>query len=53
MELFVKYKLYLFYIYTFIVRAVITEMLFEMRFLCALTSVIWKKKTKQQPIFQD
>lgn len=39
----VMYRLYLFCINIFTLRVVITEMLFEMRFLCTLTSVIQQK----------
>lgn len=42
--MFAKYKIYFFYANIFIVRAVITETLFQMRVLCTLTSVIWEKK---------
>jgi len=42
----VKYKIYLFYRNIFILRAVITETLFRMRYLCTLTSVIWGKNTE-------
>ena len=44
--LFVKYKLYLFYISIFILKSVITQTWFQMRFLCTLTSVIWEKNTE-------